>query len=102
MAGEWAIIRLLIDSLDEGGWAPSVSIDPDPFTDSLLSLDSLGTQPPGVRVFDAITVGSTSVPIATVLAVTVAYMPVALALLLAYLSQDRMSWRWPFQKEPVS
>jgi hypothetical protein len=29
----------------------------------------------------------------------VAYAPVALALALAFVSGDRMSWRWPFHRE---
>merc|ERR1719453_2248644 len=34
-------------------------------------------------------------------AAIVAYSPVAVALVLSHLSGDRMSWRWPFQKESV-
>ena len=41
------------------------------------------------------------VPTATAVASIVAYSPVAMALLLCVLSGDKMSWRWPFQKESV-
>ena len=40
-------------------------------------------------------------PVADVVACVVAYAPIGLALLLARLSGDRMSWRWPFHKEKV-
>ena len=39
------------------------------------------------------------VDVATAVAAAVAYAPIGLALLLARLSADRMSWRWPFHKE---
>jgi cytochrome c biogenesis protein CcdA len=39
------------------------------------------------------------VPVQQLVAAVVAYSPVAVALLLAKLSGDRMHWRWPFQKE---
>lgn len=40
-------------------------------------------------------------PLHIVVAAAVAYMPVAMAMLLCYVFKDRMSWRWPFQKEPL-
>ena len=40
-------------------------------------------------------------PSEVVVAAAVAYAPIALALLLAKLSGDRMSWRWPFHKEKL-
>jgi len=41
------------------------------------------------------------VPVQNFMGMMVGYSPVAMALLLAFLSRDRCSWRWPFQKEPV-
>jgi hypothetical protein len=41
------------------------------------------------------------VPTAAVVGAVVAYGPVAVALVLAWLSGDRMSWRWPFHKESL-
>jgi len=41
------------------------------------------------------------VPIATVLGGVIAYSPVIVAMVLAKVAGDRLSWRWPFQKERV-
>ena len=43
----------------------------------------------------------TNVAFATAIAAVVAYMPVPFAMVLSKLSGDKMSWRWPFQKENV-
>ena len=40
-------------------------------------------------------------PVETVVACVVAYGPILLAMLLARLSGDRLSWRWPFHKEKL-
>lgn len=40
-------------------------------------------------------------PVPTLLGATVAYGPVALALLLCWLGGDRLSWRWPFRRERI-
>ena len=39
------------------------------------------------------------VPIGTAIGLAVAYAPIGVALLLARLSGDRLSWRWPFHKD---
>ncbi len=36
-----------------------------------------------------------------VVALALSYSPVAVAIILCWLSGDRMSWRWPFQKEQI-
>ena len=41
------------------------------------------------------------IPTEVAVAVAVAYLPIALAMLLAWVSGDRMSWRWPFHKEKL-
>jgi hypothetical protein len=38
---------------------------------------------------------------ATVVAAVVAFAPVLFAMVLSQLSGDKMSWRWPFQKEKI-
>lgn len=43
--------------------------------------------------------GGLLVPIEVAVGCAIAYGPVVLALVLARLSGDRMSWRWPFHKE---
>jgi sterol desaturase/sphingolipid hydroxylase (fatty acid hydroxylase superfamily) len=55
----------------------------------------------GQRIIESVTVGSITIPTAKLVGAVIAYSPVVMALVLAYLSDDRMSWRWPFQKEPV-
>eukprot|EP00040_Diaphanoeca_grandis_P025498 m.141293 g.141293 ORF g.141293 m.141293 type:complete len:487 (-) comp30177_c0_seq1:252-1712(-) len=47
--------------------------------------------------------GLTQLPVsfAQLVAIVVAYTPVPVAMLLSILSGDKMSWRWPFQKESV-
>jgi hypothetical protein len=42
-----------------------------------------------------------NVSFAAGVAAVVAYLPVPFAMLLSKLSGDKMSWRWPFQKENV-
>lgn len=37
-----------------------------------------------------------------VVAFTIAVAPIILAMALSYLSGDKMSWRWPFQKESLA
>jgi len=41
------------------------------------------------------------VPTPSAVAFTVAYMPVLVAVALAWASNDRLSWRWPFHKERI-
>ena len=41
------------------------------------------------------------VPVAPLLGVVIAYSPVAVAMLLAWVSGDRLSYRWPFHKEKI-
>lgn len=43
-----------------------------------------------------------SVPFSHAVAAIVTVAPIPLAVLLSKLSGDRMSWRWPFQKESVA
>jgi sterol desaturase/sphingolipid hydroxylase (fatty acid hydroxylase superfamily) len=41
------------------------------------------------------------IPIEEFAAIVIAYLPVIMALVLCWLSGDKLSWRWPFQKESV-
>lgn len=44
----------------------------------------------------------TDVPFPCAIATVIAYSPVPVAMVLSRLSGDKVSWRWPFQKEKIS